>query len=164
LNFRFRLRSTRHLIYIYKMKIIQATSENLEQLLPLFEGYRIFYKQKQDTEAAKSFLKNRLQLKDSVIFLAFDSSEKAVAFTQLYPSFSSVSMQRIYILNDLFVSSEARGKGIGEALLNHAKQFAIENNSKGLTLETEIDNSARKLYERLGWKKDLDVLHYTWKV
>lgn len=146
------------------MKIIQATSENLEQLLPLFEGYRAFYKQEQNTEAAKSFLKNRLQLKDSVIFLAFDSSEKAVAFTQLYPSFSSVSMQRIYILNDLYISAEVRGKGVGEALLNHAKQFAIENNSKGLTLETDIDNPAQKLYERLGWKKDEDVIHYTWKV
>ena len=145
------------------MKIIQATSENLEELLPLFEGYRTFYKQEQNTEAAKSFLKSRFQLKDSVIFLAFNSSNKAVGFTQLYPSFSSVSMQRTYILNDLFVSSEVRGRGFGEALLNYAKLFAIENNSKGLTLETEIDNPAQKLYERLGWKKDLDVLHYTWK-
>ncbi len=145
------------------MKIIQSTSKNLEQLLPLFEGYRTFYKQERNTEAARSFLKNRFQLKDSVIFLAFDSSNKAVGFTQLYPSFSSVSMQRTYILNDLFVSSEVREKVFGEALLNHAKLFAIENNSKGLTLETEIDNPAQKLYERLGWKKDLDVLHYTWK-
>jgi len=145
------------------MKIIQATSENIEQLLQLFEGYRSFYKQEKNTEAAKSFLESRFQLKDSVIFLAFDSTNKAVGFTQLYPSFSSVSMQRTYILNDLFVSSEVRGKGVGEALLNHAKQFAIDNKSKGLTLETEIDNPAQKLYERLGWKKDKDVFHYTWK-
>ncbi|MCF6307981.1 MAG: GNAT family N-acetyltransferase [Flavobacteriaceae bacterium] len=146
------------------MKIIQATSKNLEQLLPLFEGYRTYYKQEQNAEAARSFLKNRLQLKDSVIFLAFDSNKKALGFTQLYPSFSSVSMQRVYILNDLFVSSEVRGKGFGEALLNHAKQFAIENNSKGLILETDIDNPAQKLYERLGWKKDEAVFHYTWEV
>jgi len=146
------------------MKIIQATQENLEQLLPLFEGYRVFYKQEPNTEAAKSFLESRFQLKDSVIFLAFDSSNNAVGFTQLYPSFSSVSMQRVYILNDLFITSDSRGKGFGEALLNHAKQFAIENNSKGLILETDIENPAQKLYERLGWIKDEDVFHYTWKV
>ncbi len=47
--------------------------------------------------------------------------------------------------------------------MNHAKQYAINQNSKGLTLETSIDNPAQKLYERLGWKKDSDVFHYTWE-
>jgi len=82
----------------------------------------------------------------------------------LYPSFSSVSMQRTFILNDLFVISEARGQGVGEALLNEAKAFAISENAKGLTLETEVTNPAQKLYERLDWLKDTEVFHYTWKV
>ncbi len=146
------------------MKIIQATSKNLEQLLPLFEGYRTFYKQESNIEKARTFLSNRFKLKDSVLFIAFDSDKNALGFTQLYPSFSSVSMQCIYILNDLFITSDFRGKGIGEALLNHAKQFAIDNNCKGIILETDIENPAQKLYERLGWKKDEDVFHYTWKV
>ena len=146
------------------MKIIQATIENLEQLLPLFEGYRTFYKQSTDTKVVRNFLRNRLEKKDSVIFLSFDSNQIAEGFTQLYPSFSSVSMQRTFILNDLFVHSNYRGKGIGEALMNRAKEFAIKENSKGLTLETAIDNPAQKLYERLGWKKDTDVFHYTWEV
>ncbi|HBY68373.1 MAG TPA: GNAT family N-acetyltransferase, partial [Flavobacteriaceae bacterium] len=98
------------------------------------------------------------------IFMAFTSENEAVGFTQLYPSFSSVSVQRTYILNDLFVSKEYRGKGIGEALLNHAKQFAKKEGSKGLTLETETNNPAQHLYERLGWKKDEHTFHYTWEV
>jgi len=97
-----------------------------------------------------------------VIFIALDEEGKGLGFTQLYPSFSSVSMQRVYILNDLFVSQSARGKGIGEALLQRAKEFAIETSSKGLTLETAIDNPAQHLYERLDWKKDTEVFHYTW--
>ena len=145
------------------MKIIQATIKNLNTLLPLFEGYRKFYKQSPNPVKAFDFLSERFRKNDSVIFIAFSKSNNAIGFTQLYPTFSSVSMQRSYILNDLYVVSEMRGKRIGGALLNHVKQFVIETNSKELTLETAIDNPAQKLYEKLGWEKDNDVLHYTWK-
>mgnify|MGYP001580104231 CR=1 FL=1 len=146
------------------MKIITATIDNLEILLPLFEDYRKFYKQSQNTDEVLKFLTNRFNKKDSVIFISIDDNNDAQGFTQLYPIFSSVSMQRTYILNDLYVNPIYRGKGIGKALLNHTKKFAINQKSKGLTLETSIDNPAQKLYERLGWKKDIEVYHYTWQV
>ena len=84
------------------MKIVQATIENVKDLAPLFDGYRVFYKQPSDLEKATEFLTQRFQKNDSVIFMAFEGAS-ALGFTQLYPSFSSVSMQRTYILNDLFV-------------------------------------------------------------
>ncbi len=146
------------------MKVITASISNLEQLVPLFDAYRVFYKQISNPEAAKNFLKERFKNQDSVIFLCLDASEKALGFTQLYPSFSSVSMQRTYILNDLFVASESRKQGVGEALMEQAKQFAKNNGSKGLTLETDKDNPAQALYKKLGWKKDTQVNHYTWEV
>jgi len=146
------------------MKITQATINNLEQLTPLFDGYRIFYKQASDLKASEAFLSKRFLQSDSIIFMAFDDQQQALGFTQLYPTFSSVSMKRTYILNDLYVIPRMRANGIGEALMNHSKQFVIQNNCKGLTLETAVDNPAQKLYERLGWKKDIDVFHYTWEV
>jgi ribosomal protein S18 acetylase RimI-like enzyme len=73
-------------------------------------------------------------------------------------------MTSTYILNDLFVTSEARKKGAGEALMEKAKHFAISRGTKGLTLETAIDNPAQNLYLRLVFKKDSDVNHYTWEV
>lgn len=144
------------------MKLLTASLAQLDSLAPLFDGYRVFYKQESNLEAAKAFLTQRFQQEDSVIFLALDDGGKGMGFTQLYPSFSSVSMQRTYILNDLFVAPNHRGKGVGAALMEHAKQFALEAGSKGLTLETAIDNPAQKLYERLGWVKDVEVFHYTW--
>lgn len=144
------------------MKIIKATSKNLNTLIPLFDAYRIFYKQSSNYRVVKDFLSSRFQENDSVIFLAMDAQNKGLGFTQLYPSFSSVFMQRVYILNDLYVVSEARGKGVGKELLKAAQKFAKSVGSKGLTLETAIDNPAQKLYERLGWKKDNEVFHYTW--
>ncbi len=146
------------------MKIIQATLSNLEQLIPLFDAYRVFYKQGSNLDEARSFLKERFQKNDSVIFLAINDDGESLGFTQLYPSFSSVSMQRTYILNDLYVASAARKKGVGEILMETAKQFAVTSGSKGLTLETAIANPAQKLYQRLGWKKDTEVNHYTWEV
>lgn len=144
------------------MKIIKATIENLEQLLPLFEAYRKFYKQNSNIDAAHDFLSNRFKKKDSILFMAFNNEKEAIGFTQLYPTFSSVTMEQTYILNDLYVTSNSRGNKVGEKLLDHAKQFVINNNCKGLTLETDFNNLAQKLYERLGWEKDTNVLHYTW--
>ncbi|MCZ6593299.1 MAG: GNAT family N-acetyltransferase [Bacteroidetes bacterium] len=146
------------------MKVITASSDHLRELVPLFDGYRIFYRQASNQDAVKNFLEERFQKKDSVIFIALDDEGNGLGFTQLYPSFSSVFMQRVYILNDLFVSEKARGQGIGEALIEYAKQFAREMGSKGLTLETAIDNPAQNLYKRLGWVKDTGVNHYSWEI
>lgn len=146
------------------MKVHRASNKDLEKLTPLFNDYRVFYKQNSNQEAAKLFLAERFLKNDSVIFIAENSLGKGIGFTQLYPSFSSVSMQRTYILNDLYVASEARKQGVGEALMEAAKQFAISEGSRGLTLETAIDNPAQSLYKRLGWVKDTKVNHYTWEI
>ena len=146
------------------MKVIKVSSDYLQELIPLFDGYRVFYKQASDPKAVAIFLTERIQKNDSVIFMAVDEDGNGLGFTQLYPSFSSVSMQRIYILNDLFVSEKARNQGVGEALMEQAKHFAREMGSRGLTLETAIDNPAQNLYKRLGWVKDTEVNHYTWEI
>jgi len=140
-----------------------AQIEDLESIVPLFDAYRVFYKQDTDLELARYFISNRLLKKESVIFLAKED-EEPVGFTQLYKTFSSVSVQRSWVLNDLYVSPELRGKGVGEKILKRAQKFALDDDSKGLALETAKDNPAQDLYERLGWKKDLDHLHYFWKV
>ena len=142
------------------MTIITAHIEHLDLIVSLFDAYRVFYGKPSDKNAAKQFLFERLKNRDSVIFLALVDNQ-AVGFTQLYSSFSSVSMQPIYILNDLYVTKEYRKQGIGVALLNKAKELCREQKYKGLALQTETTNPAQHLYERLGWKKDSD-LQYFW--
>lgn len=92
----------------------------------------MFYKQKSDIESARSFIAERLSRGDSVIFLARDESNQPVGFTQLYPTFPSQSMQRMWILNDLYVSDSHREAGVGGSLPGAAKRFSAENESKGL--------------------------------
>ncbi len=142
------------------MTITQAKPEHLDVLTPLFDAYRMFYKQTSNLKQAKTFLKERLSKKDAVIYIAF-IDHKAVGFTQLYPTFSSVSMEQVYVLNDLYVNYKYRGNSVGQELIHAAKTFCIDNNSKGLTLQTAFNNPAQHLYERLGFIKDTD-LHYFW--
>ena len=142
--------------------IRRATPDFLDALTELFHKYRVFYKQDSRKKDCKKFLKRRLQLNDSVIFLGTYAG-KPVGFMQLYPSFSSVSLQPLLILNDLFVHPDFRNKGIASALLEEAKTHCIFENNKGLVLETATDNPAQKLYESQGWELDQSMLHYFWK-
>ena len=140
----------------------KAAITDLDAITDLFDAYRVFYKQKTDKKSAKAFLKARFEQQQSVIFIA-KKSGVVVGFTQLYPIFSSVSMQKMFVLNDLYVDANERKQGIGEKLLIVAQKYATANNWKGLTLETASDNPAQKLYERLGWQKDDNEYHYFWK-
>jgi GNAT superfamily N-acetyltransferase len=126
--------------------IQKATEDDLEELADLFDLYRIYYKKDSDVEAAKTFLLQRIQKKESVIFIATIES-KIVGFTQLYPIFSSLSMKCSWLLNDLYILEEYRGKGISKQLLNAAKQLATETNAAWVLLETEKTNTVgNKLY------------------
>jgi GNAT superfamily N-acetyltransferase len=143
------------------MKIIRATREHISLIAPLFDAYRIFYKQSSDLDGVISFLRKRIEAEESILFLAMNKNSP-IGFTQLYTTFSSVSMESFYILNDLYVIPSYRGKGAGEALLNKAKEQCILMNYKGIGLETSSENPAQHLYERLGWKKDIEHYQYFW--
>ncbi|CAM4349796.1 toxin-antitoxin system, toxin component, GNAT family [Paenibacillus sp. oral taxon 786 str. D14] len=140
----------------------EAESGDLETLVRLFDEYRQFYEQASDLEGARSFLAERVSRRESVVFLAIDSvSGNAIGFTQLYPSFSSISMKRVWILNDLYVREEYRNQGAAKLLLEAAKSHAQRTDAKGLELSTAITNvRAQRLYETSGYDRDTEFYHY----
>lgn len=141
------------------IQIRQAVLADLDALSVLFDGYRQFYEQDSDVAAARQFLTERFNHGESVLFIAHDGGEP-IGFTQLYPSFSSVSLGRIFIVNDLFVSESARGKGAGSQLLSAAVQFAKAVGAIRLALSTAHTNTtAQALYEAKGWKRDDDFFY-----
>ncbi|WHZ03856.1 GNAT family N-acetyltransferase [Neobacillus sp. YX16] len=142
------------------MSIRKTTLDELDSLTELFDSYRVFYKQESNFEGAKSFLKERILNEDSVIFIAYDE-DYPVGFVQLYPTFSSVSMKRSWVLNDLYVNASARKKGFGEKLIQKSIEFAEETGAKGLSLETGQENvTAQRLYEKIGFKKESNYFYY----
>ena len=143
-----------------EVRSVRAELDDLDALVPLFDAYRRFYGQPSDLSSARTFLADRFKRGESVIFLAVVDGA-IVGFTQLYPSFSSVSMKRLWVLNDLFVTPDARKSGAGRALLERAERWAAETGAKGLTLSTQITNlGAQRLYEACGWTKDEEFVHY----
>ena len=140
--------------------INQATSDDLDRLVPLFDGYRQFYRQTSDLPAARAFLMDRFKRSESVIFIATREND-AVGFTQLYPSFSSISLAPIYVLSDLFVAQNARRQGTGRQLLEAAADFGRFVGASQLTLETaKMNTTAQTLYEACGWLRDNEFYVY----
>jgi ribosomal protein S18 acetylase RimI-like enzyme len=142
--------------------VTRAGSPDLDQVAPLFDAYRRFYEQPSEPGRVRAFLTDRLRNQDSVILLArLEATAPAVGFTQLYPTFSSVSIGRAFVLNDLFVDPTAQGRGIGEALLQAAARIARATGALYLELETGVTNlAAQRLYERLGWKRETAFHRY----
>jgi len=143
------------------MQVKRAGPGELDAVAPLFDAYRQFYGQRPDLAAARAFLAERLARGESVIFVAVAPEREALGFTQLYPSFSSVSLRRLWILNDLFVGPGARRGGVGRRLLERAREWAVETEAKGLILATAVTNTAAQaLYESCGWRRDEEFQHY----
>jgi ribosomal protein S18 acetylase RimI-like enzyme len=87
------------------------------------------------------------------VFVGLDR-EEPLGFVQLYPSFCSVDAIRILILYDLYVVAAARCRGLGEALMRRATDFAIETGVSRLDLLTAKDNfPGQALYEKLGYRR-----------
>jgi ribosomal protein S18 acetylase RimI-like enzyme len=147
------------------LRIIKADVGQIDAAAELFDQYRQFYGQESDIAGAEAFLADRLSEGESVVFLASRDGvgSEQVGFAQLYPVFSSISMQRLWILNDLFVAPDTRSRGIGRALIERCFELARATGAKGVALETMKDNHrAKALYESLGFQIDAHCDHYEW--
>lgn len=146
------------------MIIRKATITDLNQLVFLFDGYRAFYSKPSDIESAKVFLRERISKNESQIFVA-EENNCLIGFVQLYPIFSSTRMKKMWLLNDLFVNPNFRGKGISVALIDEAKKLCTNTGSCGMLLETAKSNLiGNQLYLKTGFSLDTAHNYYEWEV
>lgn len=143
------------------LEVMQATTDDASRLAPLFDQYRVWCGEESDLSSAQYFLNQRLRNSEAEVFFV-NVDQDLAGFVLLYPLFSSVSMQPIWILNDLFVADAFRQRGIGSVLLQIATEFAKELGVLRLELEADVVNKqAQSLYESRGWKKDVKYFRYT---
>lgn len=140
----------------------KATIQDVQQLAELFDQYIVFYHKDSDIPAAEIFLKERIENRDSEIFVA-EYEGKLVGFVQLYPLFSSTRMKRYWLLNDLYVNKNSRGKGFSKELIEEAKEMAKSTDAAGILLETGKSNDiGNQLYRSCGFKIYDEVNFYEW--
>ncbi|MDX9665441.1 GNAT family N-acetyltransferase [Pseudomonas sp. P5_152] len=145
------------------MRIIQATLEHLDLLTPLFVKYREFYGSLPYPDSSRAFLEKRLRRKESVIYLALpdDDDGRLLGFCQLYPSFSSLSLKRVWILNDIYVAEDARRQLVADNLMRTAKKMAKQTQAVRMRVSTSSDNLvAQKTYESMGFREDSEFKNY----
>jgi len=144
--------------------VIEAGLDELEAASQLFDAYRQFYGLSSDLAACRAYLRERMAHGESRVYLAY-RDDRAVGFMQLYPSFGSLSLRRVWVLYDLFVAPEARRHGVATLLLEQARQLGLDTGANELTLATAADNlKAQRLYERMGWKHDREFYYYSLRI
>lgn len=153
------------------VRIVRAGVGDVERLGPVFDAYRAFYGRAPGEEASEAFLRERIGRGESVVLMAVArpsnpcdavSGGAVVGFVQLYPSFSSVNLRRVWILNDLYVVEAYRRRGVARQLMAAAVAHAKETGARSLSLLTEETNApAQRLYEALAWVHDTAFRRYT---
>lgn len=137
--------------------IRKATTQDLDQLTNLFDQYAVFYKNPSNYEKHYTYLKERLENNEATIFVASDeeNKDKLIGFALIYVTFSSLALNKILILNDLFVDSSARKKGIGEKLILQTVELAKELGANDIRLRTAKNNTvAQGLYHKMGFVRE----------
>lgn len=144
------------------MQIVKSTEAHLDQLVDVFEEYREFCGFERSKNETKDFLKKLIRNEESIIFVAVDSeTDSIMGFVNLFPSYSSLALQRLWILNDLGVSSNFRGRGVSKALIHMVQEFAKETNAIRIELKTGLTNTtAQSLYRRMNFTVDSDNVYY----
>jgi GNAT superfamily N-acetyltransferase len=138
----------------------QAVFADLDHLTTLFDQYRRFQGKAPDLGACRAFLRDRFDHAESVVFLAA-MAEQPVGFAQLFPSFSSTALARVFILNDLFVAEHGRRAGVASAILAAVEEYGRSLGACRLSLNVAQRNAAaQRLYESKGWVRDGEFLMY----
>ncbi len=127
--------------------------EGFEALLPLIAAYQRFYEVENPDDARnRDFFRRFLApSEDGLILGAYDEGGNLLGYACLYWFFSSLRPSEAVLLNDLFVASEARGSGVGRALIEAAAGVARERGASHLEWSTAPDNrTAQALYDSTG--------------
>ncbi|MGB1299387.1 MAG: GNAT family N-acetyltransferase [Psychrobium sp.] len=144
------------------MKLVLAELRHVDAIVPVMDEYRAFCGFESKGSETQQFLQQIIANQQSKLFLAIDElTQQVMGFVNLYPSFSTLALKPIWILNDLAVSSRFRGRGLAKELINGALEFAKSSGAIRIELKTEVTNErAQSLYKSLDFNIDSDNVYY----
>jgi GNAT superfamily N-acetyltransferase len=134
------------------VKIAVVREDDLRDLLPLMRAYSEFYGSPPDEERLSGVARMLIeQPHEGVQFIARGEDGAALGFATVYMTWETLDAGRLAVMNDLFVAPQARGRGVGAALIEECRRFAADRRAGKLAWQTAPDNQvAQRLYERVG--------------
>ncbi|MFN2500735.1 MAG: N-acetyltransferase family protein [Pyrinomonadaceae bacterium] len=99
---------------------------------------------------------------DSVVegLIAADG-EKTIGYAIFYPNFASFRGKRGFYLEDIYVTTSARGQGVGERMLRSLAELAADRGYERIDfMVLEWNTSAISFYKKLGAHVDNDERHF----
>ena len=144
--------------------ITTVTEADLPELLQLMRGYSDFYEVNPSDDDLLALSRELIASpeRDGVQLIARDDDGRAIGFATVFWTWSTLSASRIAVMNDLFVTPDARGGGAADALIAACAERAREHRATSLDWQTARDNGrARKVYDRIGGEADDRWVDYT---
>ena len=142
------------------MRLEVVGEADLADLLPMMRAYCDFYEvapSDADLEALARALIADPRHEGMQLIVRGEGGEP-LGFATVYWSWQTLSAARAGVMNDLFVVPEARGRGIGRALIEECRQRAREHGAAELVWETAPDNeTAQRLYRSLDVREELSI-------
>jgi GNAT superfamily N-acetyltransferase len=133
------------------VEIAPVSAAQYEELLPLVADYQRFYGAEPDTERNREFFRRFLEPSDDGLLLGARDGDGFLGYACLYWHFSSTRATEAVLMNDLFVVAEARGEGVGRALIEASAEVARRRGARILEWSTEPGNAtAQRLYDSTG--------------
>jgi GNAT superfamily N-acetyltransferase len=135
-----------------QLEISPITAEEFEELLPLIAAYQRFYEAEEiDEERNRSFFRRFLAPSEDGLLIGARAGGRILGYACLYWHFGSLEATETVLLNDLYVEEDARGRGVGRALIEAAAEVARERGAPYVEWSTAPDNeAAQHLYDTMG--------------
>jgi GNAT superfamily N-acetyltransferase len=144
--------------------ITTVTETDLPELLPLMRGYCDFYEVDPSDDALLAMSRTLIADPDleGMQLIARDDDGRAVGFATIFWTWTTLSAARLAVMNDLFVSEDARGGGHADALIAECGERARARGATELAWQTAYTNlRAQAVYQRVGAKRDERWLDYS---
>lgn len=133
-------------------RIEPIAESQFETLLPMIAAYQEFYEVDDiRTSRNRSFFRRFISPSDRGLLIGAWQGDALVGYVCLYWHFSSTRAVETVLMNDLYVDEQARGRGVGRALIEASAAVARERGAPHLEWSTRPDNlTAQRLYDGTG--------------
>jgi GNAT superfamily N-acetyltransferase len=141
------------------LRVLPIAADQLDELLPLIAAYQRFYEVEDvDDERNRAFFSRFVAPSEDGMLIGAWHDGVPLGYACLYWTFTSLVPAEIVLMNDLYVVPEARGRGIGRALIEASAEAARERGANHLQWVTAPDNeTAQRLYDSTGARREPSI-------